>query len=1001
MAPSAHDWHRDTLPGIVRAMAARPRHEALRGHIAEILREHFRVPFEELNHEAYLLEGRGRIDVLWGATVIELKSNLTREIAAVHARLPEYLADAARRSPGAAPTGIATDGVDFIAFQLREGELVELARHRTNPEQPHDILAWLELLLSDKPDLAPEPRAIRQAFGRASLTFARARLALDALWQTLRTHPEVALKRDLWTRLLGEAYGEEVGDDTLFLQHTYLTTVVKSVAARVLGLPVGNPAALLAGRALQEEGIHGAVEADFFDWPLLRPEGETLVRQIAEQAARFNLAAVEADVLKVLYESLVDPDQRHDLGEYYTPDWLAHRVVAAAVEHPLEQRVLDPACGSGTFLFHAIRRLVAAGTAASWPPSQILEACAAQVRGLDVHPVAVTLARVTWLLALGPLIEHRAGPLTVPVFMGDAMQWNLRKYLDDADVVVEVPGGGGPLHIPAGFAENQEAFETGLDELNQGLARDATPQAVGAALRRIQGAAPKDADRLAETYGRLRALYKAGRNGIWTFVFRNLVRPVWLSRPEQRAHVLVGNPPWIVYRHLSPAMKDRVRDGLRAHNLWIGGHLATQQDMWALFWARGAQRYLAKGGTIAFVVPFAALNAPVFAPLRQGRLGETRIRLTNAWALEKVWPIFGSQTGVSTTSTCVIFGRQQMAEPPPAEIDRWEGHLPHRDAHEDEAAGCLTHTRAPWPRERTLIGASPYRQRFRNGASLFPRRFFLVEPEPVGRLGARRDAPRMRGRAGALDKQPWSQVEPPRGPIEIQFLRPVILGESIVPFRLLESPLGVVPLDGTDNLSARHAIERGYRHLADWLYDAETKWNATSNKDSNGVPRMTLAERADHMRNLSIQGGPPNIRVAYTKAGTRLSAAVIPADASVVDHMAYWAPVRSPAEADYLAAIINSEFVLVRVADLQVHGQKDKRHFDNLVWTLPIPEYDATDPLHRDLAAAAAQAEQVAAAVDLAPHNHFTAKRRAIREALAAHGIAAEIESLVAALLPG
>jgi hypothetical protein len=484
------DWHRETLPGIVRALAGRPKHEALRGHIAELLRVHFGAAYEELSHEAYLLEGRGRIDVLWGATVIELKSDLRRELPDVHARLPDYLRDAARRSPAATPTGIATDGADFIAFQLRDGALVELARHHTDPEQPRDLLAWLELLLSDRPNLAPEPRAIRQAFGRASLTFARARLALDALWETLRTHPEVALKRDLWTRLLGEAYGEEVGDDTLFLQHTYLTTVVKSVAARILGLPVDNPAALLAGRALQEEGIHGAVEADFFDWPLLRPEGAALVRQIAEQAARFNLAAVEADVLKVLYESLVDPDQRHDLGEYYTSDWLAHRVVAAAVDRPLEQRVLDPACGSGTFLFHALKRLIAAGAEAGWPPSRILEACAQQVRGLDVHPVAVTLARVTWLLALGPLITERAGPLTVPVYLGDAMQWNLRRYLDDADVVVEVPGGGGPLHIPAGFAENQEAFETGLDELNQGLARDATPAAVGAALRRIQGAAP-------------------------------------------------------------------------------------------------------------------------------------------------------------------------------------------------------------------------------------------------------------------------------------------------------------------------------------------------------------------------------------------------------------------------------------------------------------------------------------------------------------------------------
>src|SRR5262249_37851455 len=136
---------------------------------------------------------------------------------------------------------------------------------------------------------------------------------------------------------------------------------VKAIAARVLDLPVGDPTALLSGRALADEGIVGAVEADFFDWVLKRPAGGELVRHVALQTARFRLRDVETDVLKVLYESLVDPDERHDLGEYYTPDWLAGRIVAAAIDAPLSQRVLDPACGSGTFLFHAVRRLIAAG----------------------------------------------------------------------------------------------------------------------------------------------------------------------------------------------------------------------------------------------------------------------------------------------------------------------------------------------------------------------------------------------------------------------------------------------------------------------------------------------------------------------------------------------------------------------------------------------------------------------------------------------------------------
>lgn len=59
-------------------------------------------------------------------------------------------------------------------------------------------------------------------------------------------------------------------------------------------------------------------------------------------------------MLKVLYESVIDAGVRHQLGEYYTPDWLAHQVVEATVTSPLTDRVLDPACGSGTFIFRLL-----------------------------------------------------------------------------------------------------------------------------------------------------------------------------------------------------------------------------------------------------------------------------------------------------------------------------------------------------------------------------------------------------------------------------------------------------------------------------------------------------------------------------------------------------------------------------------------------------------------------------------------------------------------------
>jgi len=83
---------------------------------------------------------------------------------------------------------------------------------------------------------------------------------------------------------------------------------------------------------------------------------------------------------------------------------------------------------------------------------------------------------------------------------------------------------------------------------------------------------------------------------------------------------------------------------------------------------------------------------------------------------------------------------------------------------------------------------------------------------------------------------------------------------------------------------------------------------------------------------------------------------------------------------------------------MQSRGWRDPRDFDNLVWELPIPEFDHRQPLHRELADAA-EAERVAGLVPLREGAHFMRQRRAIRDALAEHGVASKIDRLVTQLL--
>ena len=815
------------------------------------------------------------------------------------------------------------------------------------------------------------------------------------LWDRLEAKPEVKLKRDLWDSLLREVYGEAVGEDRLFLQHTYLTILAKTVAARALERPADNAAAILSGQTLTELGIHGAVEGDFFDWVLSDPDGHILVLQLANQASRFHLKNVQTDVLKALYESLMDPEQRRDLGEYYTPDWLAAKVVKRAVPAPLTSRVLDPACGSGTFLFHAIRHLRAAGLAEGLSAAERVERATRLVRGMDVHPVAVIIARVTWLLALGEDVADRSGDLHVPVFLGDAMQWNVAETMRRPELRVEVPEAA-PLRVPVGFAEDQQRLDIGIRTLDEGVKRDTPLATIRAQLQKLPGITAADLDTMAETFGRMQALYRAGRDSIWPYVLNNLVKPLWLSRDAQRADVLIGNPPWIAYRHLSATMQARLRDASQRMNLWVGGVLTTQQDMCALFTARAAQRYLKPGGTLAFVLPYAALNRPAYAGLRRGDCRDVSLLWQEAWSLdETVRPLF-------PVPACVLIGRRAVSGPLPKTVRRFSGALARRDASEAEADGALTVTEAAaWPPMPTLAGASPYRARFTNGATIYPRRFWFVERESAGRLGASAKAPVVRGRIGGQDKAPWKTVEPPRGPVEAEFLRPVLLGESLAPFRVLAPALAVVPMDEKGVvLDAAAARRAGKTRLGDWLTYCEAEWATHATRDVTGKPNMSLAKNLDHMRKLSIQHVPHAIRVAYAKSGTLFAACVVETPEVVIDHMAYWAPARSIGEAHYLVGLLNAEYIRIRIESMQPKGQGGARHFDNLMWELPIPEFDARDPLHQELAALAVECERVAAAVVIDPAQHFTRQCRAIRDALLAAGFAARLDALVARM-PG
>ncbi len=152
-------WRRDHLPELVRSLATRPGHENTRVMVADILRNAFGAAYLAIDQEVRMPEVRGRADTLFGATILEFKSDLRREIDDVLSRLPDYLS-VRERQTNRRFIGIATDGASFVAYERRNTALFEISRHTTDPAKPEALLAWLEPALSDRDDLAPEPLTI-------------------------------------------------------------------------------------------------------------------------------------------------------------------------------------------------------------------------------------------------------------------------------------------------------------------------------------------------------------------------------------------------------------------------------------------------------------------------------------------------------------------------------------------------------------------------------------------------------------------------------------------------------------------------------------------------------------------------------------------------------------------------------------------------------------------------------------------------------------------------
>jgi hypothetical protein len=496
---------------------------------------------------------------------------------------------------------------------------------------------------------------------------------------------------------------------------------------------------------------------------------------------------------------------------------------------------------------------------------------------------------------------------------------------------------------------------------------------------------PDDQAVIAQTFEIMCRLHDEGRNHIWGYYARNLARPIWLSQPANRVDVLVGNPPWLAYRYMPRPMQTSFRELSDARNLWEGATVATHQDLSGLFVVRCIELYLRAVGRFGFVMPLAALSRRQFAGFRTGRY-RVKVAFGQPWDLHAVKPSF------FPVPASVVFGEQaETGVPLAAPAEAWSGRLPVHNASREVAAKYLTRATAAASAGATPL--SPYASRFAQGATVVPRVLFMVENRKVSALGTGAGRKGVRSQRSPTEKRPWKDLPALDGIVETPFIRPIYLGDNVLPYRLLPARQAVIPWEGKKLLAGDDDHLDDYPGLAAWWRQAEDAWNANRSSD-----RLTLLGRLDFRRGLSQQFPAPAHRVVYSKGGMYLAAARVSDASAVIDHTLYWAAVSGTDEARYLTAILNSDTLTQLVRPLQARGEHNPRHFDKYIFRLPIPLYNPDSSDHRQLTELAKHAEEAAATVEL-PAVSFQAQRRRIREALSHDGVWEAINELVNILL--
>ena len=808
--------------------------------------------------------------------------------------------------------GVLTNGKDWWAWRWNKESGTQTPIEKLNGEPYRDLTAYeLRKVITrnvGKSWIPENPYVVFEPY----------RLGLGKIAEASVRIPSLTTQKTIWEDLI-RGSGIPIAEDKkdkIYLDHILLLAVSRLVIVS----------------STQQEHNHPteAVKDSFGGWLCETQEGERWLEQLNHTICSYNWKARRVDVLRNLYENMIEKADRKLFGEYYTPDWLAGLVVEQILDEQWLREsieavyeasapvkgigVLDPTCGSGAFLYASALRIwdaipnVLPGIDRSEKADIVLRL----VNGIDIHPLAVEMAKATLFRAI------QGNPTAEPqVFQGDSLlidrDWGEGLLsLRGTDATFVYPKDSNNIFSLPYELANRDDMTKRLRLLIDS-ARNGKTMPAGV----VRGLAKKHVAALREAHSVLTEIIEHHGNGVWTWYISNGLAPHAIHR--RKINRIVANPPWLAFNEIQVnERKQEVQCKAEALGLWVGGKSASSFDLAALFVAETQNLYLAdrKKNPAAFVLNHAATRTKTWAKFREAGYAKGVLSLLQKHPDEVILrqrPFHGAEAcvvgmPVSKDERLILRGDEQISW----DMD-WETAKPLLER--------IPNMESP-PHKRSC-----YSESVKEGAAIRPAVLLRIDPNDQGKTHQPTRA-----------KKPWKELLPfELEDIPEHWRTEYINSDSLEVFGIKKPlPQAVIPSSELGTLISdqeAREISRSYLKLAKH-YDQK--------KSIGKRTPQTLIDRINYNKGW-ISQFPLQTSVFYNTSGQILRSAV--GKYPVEDRLCRL-PLCSVDECHYLCAMLNAKCLSLL---FKMSRESDRDFHLNPLRKVPVPKFDKSDKTHTEL----------------------------------------------------